>query len=176
MKISFPRFLIAAFLMSFTVTSFAKEAQWMTDYVKALELAKSENKAILLDFTGSDWCGWCMRMKEETLDTPAFKHYAQKNLVLVELDFPRKKIQADKEKQQNQQLKNQFQIRGYPAFVLLDKDGNELGRQGGYLEGGPSAFIAKLNTFYKPSEANSSSGGKDNFDSFFKKPAQNPTP
>jgi protein disulfide-isomerase len=168
------RFLALA-ILGLSVSAFSQESVWMTDYAKAVDLAKSQNKAILLDFTGSDWCGWCMKMKQETLDTPAFKHYAQKNLVLVEVDYPHNKAQTEQEKQQNQKLGKQFEITGYPAFVLLDKDGKELGRQGGYLQGGPSAFIAKLNTFYKPA-GNGSSDSNDDFHSFFKKPTQSATP
>jgi len=169
-----PKFL-AAILLSFATTAFAQEAQWLTDYNKAVEMAKSQNKAILLDFTGSDWCGWCMKMKQETLDVPQFKNYARKNLVLVEVDFPKQKAQPKQEQEQNQQLKKQFQVHGYPCFVLLDKDGKELGRQAGYLQGGPSAFIAKLNTYYKP-VSNGSSNGDDDFHSFFKKPGPSPAP
>jgi thioredoxin-related protein len=184
MKTNFLRLVLLAVILlpcAFT-RAFSQEAQWLTDYSKAVQQAKTENKVILLDFTGSDWCGWCMKMKKETLDTPTFKHYAGKNLVLVELDFPQHKQQTDEIKRQNGKLSQQFKIAGYPAFVLLDKDGKELGRQGGYLKGGPGAFIAKLNTFYKPSSASpgagggASAGGSDDFDKFFKKPAQSPTP
>lgn len=149
----------------------------MTDYAKAVEQAGKENKVILLDFTGSDWCGWCMKMKQETLDTPAFKHYAKKNLVLVEVDFPHNKPQTDAVKKQNQELARKFKISGYPAFVLLNKEGKELGRQGGYLEGGASAFMAKLNTFYTPAPATAATAsGGSNFDTLFKKATPSPTP
>ena len=174
MKITSSTLFAAVALISFA--AFAQEANWMTDYDKAVEQAKTQNKVILLDFTGSDWCGWCMKMKQETLDTPAFKSYARKNLVLVEVDFPHNKPQTDAVKKQNGQLGQKFKVNGYPCFVLLDKDGNELGRQGGYLKGGPSAFIAKLNTFYKPATSGSSTAAGSNFDALFKKPAQSPTP
>jgi len=130
--------------------AFAQEGHWMTDYEKALEKAKTENKSVLLDFTGSDWCGWCIKMSKEVLQTPAFKDYAAKNLVLVEVDFPQSKFQTKKVKDQNEGLKTQFKTDGYPTFVVVDKDGKELGRQVGYLEGGPTAFIAKLDSFKKP--------------------------
>ena len=82
--------LLAAFISFLGIASaFSQEAGWTDDYTKATAQAKAENKAILLDFTGSDWCGWCMKMKKETLDTPQFKTYAQQNLVLVTVDFPR---------------------------------------------------------------------------------------
>jgi len=127
----------------------AKGAAWQDNYEKALAQAKTENKSVLLDFTGSDWCGWCIKMVEETLSKPEFTDYAAKNLVLVEVDFPNKKKLSDETKKQNEELKKKFGARGYPTFVLVDKDGKELGKQVGYVEGGPSAFIAKLESFKK---------------------------
>ena len=73
--------LAAVILFLGTTPAFSQEAGWTDDYNKAVERAKAENKAILLDFTGSDWCGWCMKMKEETLGTPQFTAYARQNLV-----------------------------------------------------------------------------------------------
>ena len=123
-------------------------AHWNTDYAKALAQAKTESRPLLLDFTGSDWCGWCMKFEKEVLKTKEFKDYAAKNLVLVVVDFPQAKFQSKKLKDQNAQLQTQFKVKGYPHFVLISKDGTELG-QAGYLEGGPSAFIAKLEGFKK---------------------------
>ena len=163
--------------MSIVVSAFSQGPTSITNYAQAIVLAKTQNKVVLIDFTGSDWCEWCMKMKKEALDTPAFKHYAEKNLVIVEADFPRNKQQSAEVKAQNDRLNQEFKIAGYPAFVLLDKDGKELGRQEGYLKGGSSAFIAKLNTFYTPAPAASTAtSGSDDFDKFFKKPAQSPTP
>jgi len=72
----------------------AAETTWLTDLPKAQAQAKAENKIVLLDFTGSDWCGWCIKFRKEVLDTPEFQAYAAKNVVLVELDFPNKKVQS----------------------------------------------------------------------------------
>jgi protein disulfide-isomerase len=164
-------FSLSAALALFCATARAGEAKWLADYSKAIEQAKTENKVVLLDFTGSDWCGWCMKMKEEALDKPAFKHYAAKNLVLVEVDFPHNKSQASKVKEQNKTLSQKFNVHGYPCFVLVDKNEKELGRQGGYLAGGAKAFIDKLNTFYTPApESSGTKTGSSDFDSFFKKP------
>ena len=167
--------LIAAVaVLSLVSNSPASEAKWMTDYAQALELAKKENKAVLLDFTGSDWCGWCMKMKEETLDTASFKSYSQSNLVLVEVDFPHDKRQTEKIKQQNKSLAQKYDVHGYPCFLLLGADEKELGRQSGYLEGGPGAFIAKLNTWHKPAPEAAKPKPGSEFDSFFKKPKTTP--
>jgi protein disulfide-isomerase len=128
-------------------TSRAEDGTWLTNYDKALALAKAENKAVLLDFTGSDWCGWCIKMVKETLSQKEFTDYAAKNLILVEVDFPNKKEQSEEIKAKNAELKKKFEVKGYPTFVLVDKDGKQLGMQVGYLEGGPSAFMAKLDGF-----------------------------
>jgi len=127
----------------------AAEAAWLTDLPKAQAQAKAENKIVLMDFTGSDWCGWCIKFRKEVLDSAEFQTYAAKNVVLVELDFPSKKAQSDDLKKANNALKSKYDIHGFPSLVVLNKDGKEIGRQVGYSEGGPKAFIAKLEKFKK---------------------------
>jgi thiol-disulfide isomerase/thioredoxin len=122
---------------------------WGTDLPAALNQAQSENKLVLLDFTGSDWCGWCIKFDRDVLSTPGFAAYAQNKLVLVVVDFPRQKPQSDALKQANNQLKDRFRVDGFPTFVLLNHAGKELGRQVGYARGGPDAFIAELEGFSK---------------------------
>jgi thioredoxin-related protein len=122
-------------------------AEWFTDLSKAQAQAKTENKLILLNFTAYDWVPWCDKFKKEVLDTTEFKDYADKNLVLVEADFPAKKPQAPELKKTNEALKKQFNANQFPTFVLLDKEGAEIGRQEGYEKGGAKAFIAKLDKF-----------------------------
>ena len=125
----------------------AAEAKWLTDLPTAQAQAKKENKQVLLDFTGSDWCGWCIKFNKEVLSTPEFAEYAAKNLVLVEVDFPRKKEQSAELKKANSALGSKYKADGYPTFVVLNKHGKEIGRQEGYSAGGPTAFIAKLEGF-----------------------------
>ena len=125
----------------------AAEQQWLTSVPQALAQAQKENKIVLLDFTGSDWCGWCIKFKKEALDTKEFGDYAAKNVVLVELDFPQKKAISADLKKANKALAAQYKVDGFPTFVVLSKDGKELGRQGGYEPGGAKAFIAKLDGF-----------------------------
>jgi thioredoxin-related protein len=122
----------------------AAEPQWLTSVPQAIAQAKKENKMVLLDFTGSDWCGWCIKFKKEALDTPEFSEYAAKNLVLVELDFPDKKPQSAEVKKFNKIWATQFKADGFPTFVVLNKEGKEIGRQDGYESGGAKAFIARL--------------------------------
>jgi len=140
---------VLVFATAAVVSTFAQEAEWLTDKAKALEKAKAENKAVLMDFTGSDWCGWCIKMKKETLDSKEFMAYAAKHLVLLEVDFPNAKPQSAELKAQNEQLKQQYGVDGFPTFVLINKEGKELGKEVGYVEGGPGAFIAKLEGYRK---------------------------
>lgn len=127
----------------------AAEIAWTTDVPAALAKAKAENKTVLLDFTGSDWCSWCIKFKKEAIDTPEFQDYAAKNLILVELDFPRKKPQSAELKEANKALGEKYNVSGYPTFVFLDKSGKEIGRQEGYEPGGAKGFIDKINGFKK---------------------------
>src|SRR3954469_10978566 len=77
-------------------------ADWETDYAKALQMAKAQNKRVLLDFTGSDWCPPCIALRKRVFTSAEFRAYAQKNLILVELDFPRQKQQSAQLKSQNE--------------------------------------------------------------------------
>ena len=136
--------LLAPFLALVALTLSASAADWMTDFEAAKATAAKEKKLMLLDFTGSDWCGWCIKMKKEVFNEQAFKDYAKKNLVLVEVDFPqRKKLPAAIAKQ-NDNLMRKYKVEGFPTYVILDSSGKEIGRQPEYLKGGPSAFIAKI--------------------------------
>src|SRR5215203_3903781 len=80
---------------------------WGDDYNKALAQAKAEKKLVLMDFTGSDWCSWCMKLDKEVFSKPDFKTFAKDNLVLLTVDFPNKKLSRKLEKQ-NEELKTQF--------------------------------------------------------------------
>jgi thioredoxin-related protein len=118
-----------------------------SDLSAALNQARSENKLVLLHFTGSDWCSWCIKFDKNVLSTDKFTGYANSKLVLLKLDFPSHKTQDAALKQANQELKKRFGVNGFPTFVLLNAAGRELGRQVGYLKGGPDAFIARLDGF-----------------------------
>ncbi|MGI8957070.1 MAG: thioredoxin family protein [Chthoniobacterales bacterium] len=135
--------LLAALLGLAPLQPARAEANWMTDFARAQAQAKAENKLLLLDFTGSDWCGWCQIMEKEVFSQPAFAEYAKKNLVLVRVDFPRAKPLADEVKAQNQALAEQFGIRGFPSIVMLTGDGKPLALLG-YQQGGPEVFISEL--------------------------------
>jgi len=105
---------------------------------------------ILLNFTASDTCEWCQRFKKEALEKPEFIEFSKRSLILVELDYPKdEKRQSAILKQANAELKERYFVRGYPTFILLDSNGDELGRQVGYMRGGSGAFIQKLRSFAK---------------------------
>jgi thioredoxin-related protein len=105
---------------------------WTDNYEKALAQAKTEKKLVLLDFTGSDWCGWCMKIDKEVFAKQDFKTFAKDNLVPVTLDFPNGKKLPKKTADQNAKLKGEFGVKGFPTLVLLDAEGKELNRWGGY--------------------------------------------
>jgi protein disulfide-isomerase len=127
----------------------AADLNWGTDLPKALAQAKADNKMVLLDFTSSDWCGWCIKFDKDTLSQDKFAEYAKTHLELVTVDFPNKKPQSDALKAANKALGEKYGVDGYPTFVVLDADGKEIGRQVGYAPGGPEAFIAKLEGYGK---------------------------
>ncbi|MBK6339438.1 MAG: thioredoxin family protein [Bacteroidetes bacterium] len=144
--------LLVAFL---AITSKAEELVWHTDLMKATELAQKENKSIMLFFTGSDWCGWCKRLQKEVFFMDEFKTWANKNVILVELDFPRTKTLEASITAQNQQLQQMFEVRGYPTCWFVNstvKEGKinleKLGSTG-YVAGGPEAWIGSANTILK---------------------------
>jgi protein disulfide-isomerase len=125
------------------------ESGWLDDYKKAQEEAKAGNKILLLNFTGSDWCGWCIKFDRDVLSKPQFKEYARNNLVLVELDFPRVKTQSAELQKQNRQLAQQYEVVGFPTIIALNSDGQKLWEYDGYFAGGPEAFIAELEKLRK---------------------------
>ena len=136
--------LLAACAAALLIVASASAADWTEDYTSALAKAKKEHKMLLLDFTGSDWCTWCKRIDAEVLDTPKFKDFADKGLILVTVDFPRSKPQDDAVKAQNKGLSAKYRVEGYPTLVVLDSNEKVVFKQTGYEEGGPDAFIAKF--------------------------------
>jgi protein disulfide-isomerase len=138
------RFAIIWLAGCLALPRFANGAEWTEDYHAALDRAQREHKFVLLDFTGSDWCGWCKKLKSDVFDQPEFGAFADANLVLVEVDFPREKPQSAEQKEVNESLGKSFHVNGYPTIVVLDQMGNKLADQVGYMAGGPQAFIGWL--------------------------------
>lgn len=145
-------------IVLFVLGSFAVQAQelnWQTDVNKAIAMSNKTKKPMLLFFTGSDWCGWCIRLQNEVLKKPEFAKWANDNVILVELDYPRRAPQTDEIKKQNAELQQAFGIQGYPTIWFAtgkQKDGKPsftgIGNTG-YVAGGPAAWLAVANGILK---------------------------
>lgn len=121
---------------------------WENDFDKAKQTASADKKLILLNFSGSDWCGPCIRLHKEVFESPAFAELAEKRLVLVNADFPRlKKNQLSKQQQeQNEKLADKYNSSGsFPLTVLLTSDGEFIRSWEGYPKDGVASFIEELN-------------------------------
>lgn len=126
------------------VATQAFAAEWLTNLPQALEKAKTEKKLVLMDFTGSDWCPPCMALHKNVLTSKAFEDYADKNLVLVLVDFPKKTDLPVKLKEANEALAKEFSVDAFPTVILLDTDKKELKKTVGYGGEKPDEFIAGL--------------------------------
>jgi thioredoxin-related protein len=126
-----------------------EESLWQTDFAAAEAKAKAENKLMLVDFTGSDWCGWCKKLVAEVFSKDAFKSEAPKKFVLVELDYPTPaKKQTDELKKQNKDLLAKYKVQGYPTILVMDADGKVVAKTG-YRQGGPDEYVKHLAMFVK---------------------------
>ena len=154
--------LLAVLLVTLSLNGFAqqKPLEWHTDVNKAINMSVQSGKPLFFFFTGSDWCGWCKRLQKEVFFKPEFAIWANKNVVLVELDFPRRTKLSDELQKQNRTLQQMFGVRGYPTiwFVTPVIKGNQvdfmekrLGSQG-YVAGGPPAWIAGANKIINPNK------------------------
>jgi thioredoxin-related protein len=141
--------LIAALMWGIPARSVrADEGPWQTDFKAALAKAKAEKKYVLVDFTGSDWCVWCTRLHNEVFDKEPFKTSAAKQYVLVELDFPQTKELPKDLKKQNEELRDKYEVDGFPTVLLMDGTGEVVARTG-YRPGGPEAYAKQLAEFPK---------------------------
>ena len=123
-------------------------AVWVTSMGEAMAIARRERKVILVNFTGSDWCGWCIRLHKEVFSQKPFLDYAARHLVLLTVDFPRNKWQTPAQKRENADLARRYGIRGYPTILLLDPDGRVIG-QTGYRKGGPIPYVDHLRSMLR---------------------------
>lgn len=134
---------LIAFLAG-AATLLAVDDNWLKDLDEAKKVAKEENKHIMLEFTGSDWCPPCIKLKEDVLTTSDFKSFAKENLVLVYLDFPRRKELSAEQTSHNQKAAQKYKIQAFPTVILLDSDGEVVGKTMGYPRGGKSGFMEFL--------------------------------
>ena len=149
--------ILAVLLIAFSLNGFAQQKAlvWHTDVNKAIELSVKTEKPLFMFFTGSDWCGWCKRLVKEVFIKPEFAAWATKNVILVELDFPRRTPISEDLKKQNRELGQMFGVRGYPSIWFVTPEVtagkvnfNKLGSQG-YVAGGPKAWTAGANKILK---------------------------
>ncbi len=144
MKRLLSQLFVAVTLLPATVAVAA--VPWLTDLPTALQQAQTENKLVLVNFTGSDWCGWCIKLRNEVLTKPEFDTYAAQHLVLVEVDFPNKKALPDALKRANDALAQKYRVEGFPTLILMNPGAYRLATFG-YEPGGPKNFIAEINKF-----------------------------
>jgi thioredoxin-related protein len=149
------KILIILFLFTGMGSMNAQELIWNTNLDNAIGISNLTKKPIMLFFTGSDWCGWCKRLQAEVFEKPEFLSWAKANVVLVELDFPRRTPLSPELQSQNSQLQQFFEIRGYPTVWIVNAtktDGKvnfvKLGTTG-YVPGGPTAWLNAANEILK---------------------------
>jgi len=119
------------------------EFGWQTEFEVAQKLARQKKLPILADFSGSDWCGWCIKLDKEVFSQDIFKNWAKDNVVLFLADFPRAGAKSAEIKKQNDELMKKYGLKGFPSVLLLDSDGNLL-QQTGYIEGGAQVYVDNL--------------------------------
>ncbi|MCK5686975.1 thioredoxin family protein [bacterium] len=135
--------LIIFFTLTLSFYCNASGVEWLDSLEKAQKIAVKEKKDILIDFTGSDWCGWCIRLDNEVFSKEEWKKSALKKLVLVKLDFPSKLVQTEEKKKYNRSLSKKYFVQGYPTIILMDATGQVYGKTG-YKKGGPEAYLKHI--------------------------------
>ena len=128
---------------------FAGGEGWLTDIDAAKKSASESKKDLLIDFTGSDWCGWCIKLNDEVFKHDAFKAGVKDSFVLVEIDFPREKGKLPEDvRKRNTELGDKYAVQGYPTILLCDAEGKPYAATG-YEEGGPEKYVGHLNELRK---------------------------
>lgn len=126
-----------------SIPVFAADDGWLTNLDAAKKIAEKDNKVILMDFAGSDWCGWCIKLDKEVFSQAAFKDYAKDNLVLMLVDFPRTKELPATERAVNEALMEKYGVEGFPTVILLDSKGRLIAKTS-YREGGAAAYVEHI--------------------------------
>ncbi len=127
-------------LLCCALATLAVAAEWTVGWKAAADASAKSGKPILADFTGSDWCGWCIQLKKEVFNTPEFSAWAKANVVLLEVDFPQQTQLPPALAKENQDLAEKYKIEGFPTILMLKADGTVLGTLG-YQKGGPAVWI-----------------------------------
>ncbi len=128
---------------------------WCADFDVAVARARKENKDLLVNFTGSDWCGWCMKLDAEVFRKPAFLDAVRDRYVLVALDYPRQQPAIDKvpDPKRNAEVAGLYGVTGYPTVLLINPEGDVIATTG-YVEGGAENYVAQLDSLAKEGHAN----------------------
>lgn len=138
------------FILLFTACnngqSAADSLDWQDNLEEAVTQARKENKAVLVNFTGSDWCKWCIKLNDEVFTQDEFENYAEKSLVLVRLDFPRSIPQSQETKIYNNSLARQFGVQGFPTILVFNNQG-QLVAKTGYQPGGAANYVNHIQSF-----------------------------
>ncbi len=142
---------IAALSFSLNLYAVADKDIWLDNFEDAKALAKQQGLPILMDFTGSDWCIWCIKLDKEVFSQKEFKEYAQKSFILFKADFPEEKPISAKVKKQNEKLYDKYNVEGFPTVILTDADGREIARTG-YQEGGAKDYVEHLKKLLEKSK------------------------
>ena len=138
---------LCAVVVALHGAAFAGGEGWSSDFEAAKIQASESKKDLLLDFTGSDWCSWCMKLNDEVFKLEPFKTGVKDSFVLVELDFPKDKEKAklsDATQKQNAELVKKYAVQGYPTILLCDAGGRPYAATG-YKDGGAEKYVAHLN-------------------------------
>jgi len=124
-KIFLSVFFVAAFLF-IGCNAFSADSDWLQDFNEAKKKAEKEKLLILADFSGSDWCGWCIKLDKEVFSQKEFKEFAKKNFVLFLADFPSKTKLPPNIEKQNNELAEKYGVDGFPTVIIMDKTGKVL--------------------------------------------------
>ncbi len=138
--------MIKLVILALSLSGFLANAagpKWVTSMAEARKLARQENKTILVDFSGSDWCGYCKRLQRDVFSKSEFKDYSEANLVLLKIDFPKYKTLPADQIKANQDLKNQYSVNTLPALFLITADETILMRSG-FWPGSAGDFVTML--------------------------------
>jgi protein disulfide-isomerase len=119
------------------------ELNWFENLEEAMVTAEANELPIFVNFTGSDWCGWCKRLHSEVFSKVEFINYADEKLVLLKLDFPKYIQQSEETKNYNSDLLTKYGVRGFPTILLLNSKGEEIKRTG-YQPGGAESYIKHI--------------------------------
>jgi len=146
-KITLVWFILLFFVIACgNKTQTSDELNWTANLEKAIETAKAENKAVLVNFTGSDWCKWCFKLSDEVFSQDDFKEYADENLILVKLDFPRSISQSSETKAYNQSLAQKYGVQGFPTIIIFNSHGKPVAKTG-YRAGGVVNYVSHIQSF-----------------------------